>query len=71
MLHMKFEIHACSGLREKLIRIDLNARVDVNCGKTDGRSTDGRTENQTPISHLAKAVVEKPYNGSKVLGKTK
>ena len=26
--------------------MDLNARVDVNCG---------RTENRTPISHLAKA----------------
>ena len=34
--------------------MDLNARVDVNCGRKDGR-TDGRTENRTPISHLAKA----------------
>ena len=31
--------------------MDLNARVDVNCG----RKTDGRTENRTSISHLAKA----------------
>ena len=34
--------------------MDLNARVDVNCGRTDVL-TDGRTENRTPISHLAKA----------------
>ena len=34
--------------------MDLNARVDVNCGREDGR-TDGRTENRMPISHLAKA----------------
>ena len=30
--------------------MDLNAWVDVNCGRKDGR-----TENRTPISHLAKA----------------
>ena len=30
--------------------MDLNARVDVNCGRKDGR-----TEHRTPISHLAKA----------------
>ena len=30
--------------------MDLNARVDVNCGRKDGR-----IENRTPISHLAKA----------------
>ena len=30
--------------------MDLNARVDVNCGRKDGQ-----TENWTPISHLAKA----------------
>ena len=30
--------------------MDLNARADVNCGRKDGR-----TENRTPISHLAKA----------------
>ena len=30
--------------------MDLNARVDVNCGRKDGRM-----ENRTPISHLAKA----------------
>ena len=30
--------------------MDLNARVDVNCGRKDGR-----TENRTPISHFAKA----------------
>ena len=41
--------------------MDLNARVDVNCGRTDGR-TDGRTENRTPISHLsAKAGATKTY----------
>ena len=34
--------------------MDLNTRVDVNCGRKDGR-TDGRTENRTPISHLGKA----------------
>ena len=34
--------------------MDLNARVDLNCGWKDGQ-TDGRTENGTPISHLAKA----------------
>ena len=34
--------------------MDLNARVDVNCGLMDGR-TDGWTENRTPISHLAQA----------------
>ena len=30
--------------------MDLNARVDVNCGRKNGR-----TENRMPISHLAKA----------------
>ena len=38
--------------------MDLNVRVDVNCGRKDGRTdgrTGGRTENQTPVSHLAKA----------------
>ena len=50
MLHMKFKINGCSGLREKVIRMNLNARVDVNCGRNDGR-----TEIRTPISHLAKA----------------
>ena len=34
--------------------MDFNARVDVNCGRKDGL-TDERTENRTPISHLAKA----------------
>ena len=33
--------------------MDLYVRVDVNCGRKDG-STDGRTENRTPVSHLAK-----------------
>ena len=33
--------------------MDLNARVDVNCGRKDGRM-DGQTENRMPISHLAK-----------------
>ena len=34
--------------------MDLNARVDVNCGRKDER-----TENRTPISHLAKAGAQK------------
>ena len=34
--------------------MDLNARVDVNCGWKDGW-TDGWTENRMPISHLARA----------------
>ena len=34
--------------------MDLNARVDVNCGRKDGLM-DGQMENRTPISHLAKA----------------
>ena len=34
--------------------MDLNARVDINCGRKDGR-TDLRTENRTPLSHHAKA----------------
>ena len=38
--------------------MDLNARVKVNCGLKDGR-----TENQTPISHLAKAGATKKYEG--------
>ena len=28
--------------------MDINARIDVNCGRKDGR-----TGNRTPISHLA------------------
>ena len=42
--------------------MDLNARVDVNCGRKDGQTdgrmdgwTDGRMENGMTISHLAKA----------------
>ena len=38
--------------------MDLNARVDVDCGRKDGLTdgwTDGQTKNQTPISHLDKA----------------
>ena len=38
--------------------MDLNARVDVNCGRKD-RRTDGLTENRTPISHLAEASATK------------
>ena len=34
--------------------MDLNARVDLNCGRNDVQTV-GRTENPTPISHLAKA----------------
>ena len=30
MLHVKFEIHGCSGLREHVIRMDFSARVEVN-----------------------------------------
>ena len=37
--------------------MDLNARVDVNCGRQDGW-----TENQTPMSHLAKAGVLKSFH---------
>ena len=36
--------------------MDLNARVDVNCGQKDRR-----TENWTPISHLAIAGVTKMF----------
>ena len=39
--------------------MDLNARVDVNCGRKDGR-----TENRTPISHLAKAGATKTVRNS-------
>ena len=38
--------------------MDLNAKVDVNCGRKDGLKdgwTDRHTENWMPISHLAKA----------------
>ena len=38
--------------------MDLNARVEVNCRRKDGRTDglkDGQTENRMPISHLAKA----------------
>ena len=45
MLHVKFEIHGCSGFREKL---DLKARVYINC---EGK--DRRTENWMPMSHPA------------------
>ena len=38
--------------------MDLNARVDVHCGRKD-RRMDRWTENRTPISHLAKAVATK------------
>ena len=34
--------------------MDLNAGVDVNCGRKDGR-TDRQADNRTLISHLAKA----------------
>ena len=34
--------------------MNFNARVDVNCGQKDGR-----TENRTPISHLAEAGAKK------------
>ena len=54
MLHVKFEIHRCCGFREKIILMDLKARVDVNCERKDGR-TDGQTENRTPMSQTAKA----------------
>ena len=65
MLHMKFEISGCSGLREVIISMDLNARVGIIVdGKTDG-PTDGRTENRMPISHLAKACATKNQNKSK------
>ena len=38
--------------------MDLNARVDINCGRKDGR-----TKNRTPISHLAKAGATKRRRG--------
>ena len=44
ILHTKFHL-------EFSTRLNF-ARVDANCGR---RRTDGRTENRTPISHLAKA----------------
>ena len=47
MLHMTVEIHGCSGLRELVLWMDLNARVDVNCGRKDGRmgrQTDGESD---------------------------
>ena len=36
--------------------MDLNARVDINCGRKDRQ-----TENWMPISHLAKAAATKTY----------
>ena len=54
MLHVKFEIHRCSGFREKVIQMDLKARVDVNCEQKDGQ-----TENRTPMVHTAKVGVTK------------
>ena len=33
--------------------MDLNARVDENCGRNVGRTV-GQRENRTPIPHLAK-----------------
>ena len=35
---MKFEIHRCSGFGDKVIEMDLKARVDVNCELKDGRT---------------------------------
>lgn len=49
MLHMKFENHGCSGFREKVIGMDLNGRVDINC-EWKNRQTDGRMENGRPIA---------------------
>ena len=37
--------------------MDLNVRVDVNCGRKGGR-----TENRTPVWHLAKAGAKKTKN---------
>ena len=37
MLHVKFEIHKCSGFREKIIEMDLKAKVDLNCERKEGR----------------------------------
>ena len=45
--------------------MDLKARVDVNCERTDGRldgRTDERTENRTPMSHTAEQV--RQYKGN-------
>ena len=46
MLHMKFEIHGCSGVREYVILMDLNGRVDIHCGRKDGRNglTNGKPD---------------------------
>ena len=35
MLHVKFENHGCSDFREKVILMDLNARVDANFARVD------------------------------------
>ena len=48
MLHMKFKIHGCSGLREYVILMDLHARVEVNCGRKDGR-TNGKPDAYTAL----------------------
>ena len=42
--------------------MDLNARVDVNCGWKDGQM-----ENRTPISHLARAGATKMKRSSQVV----
>ena len=43
MLHMKCKSHGCSSLREQVIYMDLNVRVDVNCGRKDGRTDRRKT----------------------------
>ena len=45
--------------------MDLNARVDKNCGRKDGQ-----TENQRPILHLVKAGATKIVDGKMDGGKT-
>ena len=42
MLHVKFEIHGRSGLRESVFN-ELNAGVGVNCGRKD-EQTDGKPD---------------------------
>ena len=37
MLHVKFEIYGCIGYREKVIKMNLKAGVDVNCARKTGR----------------------------------
>ena len=59
MLHVKFEIHKCSGCREKVIQMDLKARVDVNCERKDGRPNGQKT------GRLCRTLLKQVYDLSK------